>query len=74
MHRALQRFVDKVTWLRVLEYVRGEDMQTRFQDPDAMRQLRGLEEFVAARGAITRVPDDKEDDGVMRSVATSTMA
>ena len=74
MCRALQRFVDKITWLRVLEYVRGEDMQTRFQDPDAMRQLRGLEEFVAARGVITRVPDDRENDGVRRSFATSTMA
>lgn len=60
MYRALQRFVDKITWLRVLDYVYGEDTQIRFQDPDAMFKIGELEEFVAARGVTTRIPDDTE--------------
>lgn len=60
MYRALQRFVNKITWLRVLDYVYGEDTQIRFQEPDAMFKIGELEEFVAARGVTTRVPDYKE--------------
>ncbi|KAI4219226.1 MAG: hypothetical protein LQ349_008418 [Xanthoria aureola] len=60
MYRALQRFVEKITWLRVLKYVRRMDMQIRFQDPYAMCKIGELEEFVAARGLSTRIPNDTE--------------
>lgn len=60
MYRALQRFVDRVSWLRVLEYERGENMQFSFQEPDAMREIRELEDLVTGRAAVGRTLDDKE--------------
>ncbi|KAL8768082.1 MAG: hypothetical protein Q9209_005625 [Squamulea sp. 1 TL-2023] len=47
MYRALQQFVRKVHWLKVLNYdTKG---QFRFQDDDAMRKMIELEESVRAR-------------------------
>ncbi|KAL8671215.1 MAG: hypothetical protein Q9168_004290 [Polycauliona sp. 1 TL-2023] len=57
MHRALERFVDKIGSLQVLKYDVGDDMQFRFEDPDAMVKMHELEVFVKTRAAANRTKD-----------------
>ena len=63
MYRALQRFVDKVTWLKVLEYDMGEGMQFRFEDPHAMSKIHELQDAMKARAAIVKKEECKEQHG-----------
>ncbi|KAL8866988.1 MAG: hypothetical protein Q9198_008687, partial [Flavoplaca austrocitrina] len=63
MYRALQKFMDKVTWLRELEYDMGEGMQFWFEDPHAMSKIHELQDAVKARAALAKTDEGKEQNG-----------
>ncbi|KAI4272054.1 MAG: hypothetical protein LQ337_005585 [Flavoplaca oasis] len=65
MYRALQRFVDKLVWLRELEYDLGEGMQFRFEDPHAMSKIHELQDAVKARAAEAKTEEGMEQNGGM---------
>lgn len=43
----------------MLEYEKGKGLQFRFQDPDVMRKILVLEDFVEARAEVSRTTEDK---------------
>ncbi|KAL8999146.1 MAG: hypothetical protein Q9169_001925 [Polycauliona sp. 2 TL-2023] len=57
MFEALEQFVEKVTWLQVLEYDYDRStMQCKFEEPHAMEKMRGLEETVEKQAAVSKAP------------------